>query len=302
MCSIAVRFLAFDPQEHSWRERRRCEEFQVSAPGKAATRYVVSLNGEGRSFNSGSDRGGSRPRHPHPRDGEIGRARRWRVTSKTLLSGGCVLTLGAKTAQLHPRRRPHRRGHGGRDRLRASARGTPRSWTRPTPSSCPASSTRTVMPGPRCSGTSVRGRGAERDRCRAAIGDHFEPEDVYAATLIGLLGAVEAGITTVVDWSHDRSDAGFEAAALQAHTDAGAAHRVRHASPWTPNLRGRTPHRVRRTVDQHRVRVRPDRGSRLGRRRVGVGPADGHADPCPCRLAGLRDRRDRRRGAAGAPG
>ena len=71
--------------------------FQVSAPGKAATRYVVSLNGEGRSFNSGSYRGGWRPRQPRRRDGEIGRARRLRVTSKTLLSGGCVLTLGAKT-------------------------------------------------------------------------------------------------------------------------------------------------------------------------------------------------------------
>ena len=32
-------------------------------------------------------------------------------------------------------------------------------------------------------------------------GDTFRADDVYAATLIGLLGATEAGITTVVDWS-----------------------------------------------------------------------------------------------------
>jgi 5-methylthioadenosine/S-adenosylhomocysteine deaminase len=55
----------------------------------------------------------------------------------------------------------------------------------------------------------------------ADLGDHFRSEDVYAATLIGLLGAVEAGITTVVDWSHLRADDGLAAAALQAHADAG---------------------------------------------------------------------------------
>jgi len=66
----------------------------------------------------------------------------------------------------------------------------------------------------------------------AAFGDHYRPDDVYAATLIGLLGAVEAGITTVVDWSDIRTDDGFADAALQAHADAGlhtvfvpAAHR-----------------------------------------------------------------------------
>ena len=55
----------------------------------------------------------------------------------------------------------------------------------------------------------------------ARLADHFRPEDVYAATLIGLLGAAEAGITTVVDWSDIRSDDGLAGAALQAHTDAG---------------------------------------------------------------------------------
>ncbi|HEX6580671.1 MAG TPA: amidohydrolase family protein [Actinomycetota bacterium] len=55
----------------------------------------------------------------------------------------------------------------------------------------------------------------------ARLGDHFRSEDIYAATLIGLLGAAEAGITTVVDWSHLRVDDGLARAALQAHADAG---------------------------------------------------------------------------------
>jgi 5-methylthioadenosine/S-adenosylhomocysteine deaminase len=47
-------------------------------------------------------------------------------------------------------------------------------------------------------------------------GDSFRPEDVYAATLIGLLGAIEAGITTVVDWSPIRPDDALVESALRA--------------------------------------------------------------------------------------
>ena len=43
-------------------------------------------------------------------------------------------------------------------------------------------------------------------------------DDVYAASLIGLLGAAEAGITTVVDWSEVSTGPHIEAA-LQAHAD-----------------------------------------------------------------------------------
>lgn len=46
------------------------------------------------------------------------------------------------------------------------------------------------------------------------------PDDVYAASLIGLLGAAEAGITTVVDWSEVSTGPHTEAA-LQAHSDSG---------------------------------------------------------------------------------
>jgi flagellar hook-basal body protein len=52
--------------------------------------------------------------------------------------------------------------------------------------------------------------------------DHFSPDDIYAATLIGLLGAAEAGITTVVDWTLPRLADGLAEAALQAHADAGS--------------------------------------------------------------------------------
>ena len=55
----------------------------------------------------------------------------------------------------------------------------------------------------------------------AAALDRFEPEDIYAATMIGLLGAAEAGITTVVDWCAAVLDASVAEAALRAHADSG---------------------------------------------------------------------------------
>jgi cytosine/adenosine deaminase-related metal-dependent hydrolase len=49
----------------------------------------------------------------------------------------------------------------------------------------------------------------------------FGPDDLYAATLIGLLGSIEAGTTTVVDWADVVDSSVLAEAALQAHVDAG---------------------------------------------------------------------------------
>ncbi len=62
-----------------------------------------------------------------------------------------------------------------------------------------------------------------------SLGPHYTDDDVYAATLVGLLGALEAGITTVVDWAQVRSE--HLNAALQAHADAGVRSVLVHALP-----------------------------------------------------------------------
>jgi cytosine/adenosine deaminase-related metal-dependent hydrolase len=49
----------------------------------------------------------------------------------------------------------------------------------------------------------------------------YEPDDLYAATLIGLLGALDAGITTVVDWSESLADTAMVDATVRAHLEAG---------------------------------------------------------------------------------
>lgn len=49
----------------------------------------------------------------------------------------------------------------------------------------------------------------------------FGPDEVYAATLLSLVSAAEAGVTTAVDWSDIQGDAATFDATLQAHADAG---------------------------------------------------------------------------------
>jgi len=140
--------------------------------------------------------------------------------SKILLSGGCVLTLGAKTPNFA-------RADVLIDGEIVAEIGT---GLRARDAEQVDASETIVMPGfvdtHRHAWTSLfrnLGESASNGRASgaAALTDHHRPDDVYAATLIGLLGATEAGITTVVDWSHIASDNGLADAALQAHTDSG---------------------------------------------------------------------------------
>lgn len=53
------------------------------------------------------------------------------------------------------------------------------------------------------------------------VGPHHQPDDLYAATLVGLLAAAEAGVTTVVDWADVGPGSDRLAAVAQAHADSG---------------------------------------------------------------------------------
>ena len=54
-----------------------------------------------------------------------------------------------------------------------------------------------------------------------AKGAAFRPEDVYIGTLLGAVSALEAGTTTMVDWSHVQNSAEHADAAVAALRDAG---------------------------------------------------------------------------------
>ena len=154
------------------------------------------------------------------------------MRGKLHLRGGCILTLGAKTPNLADGDvvvddgivAEVGRGLRARDAEVVDATDT------------------IVMPGfvdtHRHAWTSLfrnlGERGGDTPRLTADVRDHYTPDDVYAATLVGLLGAAEAGITTVVDWCDLPLDDASVDALLRAHADSGMRTVVVPASQEPP--------------------------------------------------------------------
>lgn len=140
------------------------------------------------------------------------------MTTRFLLRGGCVLTLGAKTPNLAQ----------ADVLIDAATIAEVGPGLRPRDAEVVDATDTIVMPGfvdaHRHAWTSLfRNAGSAVGGKEPTIaGGHYGSEDVYAATLIGLLGAIEAGITTVVDWPDVDLDDQAAEAALRAHADAGS--------------------------------------------------------------------------------
>lgn len=66
-----------------------------------------------------------------------------------------------------------------------------------------------------------------------AIAPHYTADDVYVGTLLGALTALDAGITTMVDWSHIQNTPEHGDAAIQALRDSGI--RAVFAHGWPQN-------------------------------------------------------------------
>jgi cytosine/adenosine deaminase-related metal-dependent hydrolase len=139
------------------------------------------------------------------------------VTSRLLLSGGCVLTLGAKTANF-PRADVL---------IEDGVIAEVGVGLRARDAEPVDASDAIVMPGfvdtHRHAWTTLfrnAGLAEEASGETARFDDRYGADDVYAATLVALLGAAEAGITTVVDWS-PLPEGELTDAALRAHADAG---------------------------------------------------------------------------------
>ena len=158
------------------------------------------------------------------------------MTGRILLRGGCVLTLDSKTANL-------RQGDVLIEDGRIIEIGE---GLRARDAEVIDTTNTVVMPGfvdtHRHAWESLFrnfGEGGPSDESPvspAAYGSHYTAEDVYASTLIGLLGAAEAGITSVVDWSDIQLDPTYADAALEAHVDTGLRTVLVHSVPrWAEN-------------------------------------------------------------------
>jgi len=139
------------------------------------------------------------------------------TSSSLLIRGGCVLTLGARTpnfARADLLIQDGRIAEIGEDIRSRGAEIVDASDT-------------IVMPGFVDTHRHVwkslfRNLGVPGSGPAAAVrAEHHRPEDLHAATAIGLLGAVEAGITTVVDWADVSSGAEHLDAVVEAHRASG---------------------------------------------------------------------------------
>jgi 5-methylthioadenosine/S-adenosylhomocysteine deaminase len=83
-----------------------------------------------------------------------------------------------------------------------------------------------------------------------SMGQHYRPEDVYAGDLLGAVGAMSDGITTMLDWSHIMNSPAHADAAVHALRDSGIRAVFSPGIPITP-MTLNTPDYVERVQKQY---------------------------------------------------
>ena len=63
----------------------------------------------------------------------------------------------------------------------------------------------------------------------------FRPEDAYIGNLVGLYGAIDAGITTILDWSHIQATREHADAVIKALNESGMRAVFAYGYPWWKN-------------------------------------------------------------------
>jgi len=79
----------------------------------------------------------------------------------------------------------------------------------------------------------------------------YRPEDAYAGNLISALGAIDAGITTLLDWSHIQASPAHTDAVVQALQDSGLRAVFAYGFPWWGDWEPRQPSWFMRAARQY---------------------------------------------------
>jgi 5-methylthioadenosine/S-adenosylhomocysteine deaminase len=79
----------------------------------------------------------------------------------------------------------------------------------------------------------------------------FRPEDAYAGNLVSALGAIDAGITTLLDWSHIQGSPAHTDAVVQALNDSGLRAVFAYGFPWWGKWEERQPSWFVRAATEH---------------------------------------------------
>ncbi|HEY7563871.1 MAG TPA: amidohydrolase family protein [Acidimicrobiia bacterium] len=79
----------------------------------------------------------------------------------------------------------------------------------------------------------------------------FRPEDAYIGNLVSALGAIDAGITTLLDWSHIQGSPAHTDAVIQALKDSGLRAVFAYGFPWWGKWEERQPSWFVRAATEH---------------------------------------------------
>jgi cytosine/adenosine deaminase-related metal-dependent hydrolase/ribose/xylose/arabinose/galactoside ABC-type transport system permease subunit len=79
----------------------------------------------------------------------------------------------------------------------------------------------------------------------------FRPEDAYVGNLVSALGAIDAGITTLLDWSHIQGSPAHTDAVIQALEDSGLRAVFAYGFPWWGKWEERQPSWFVRAATEH---------------------------------------------------
>ena len=79
----------------------------------------------------------------------------------------------------------------------------------------------------------------------------FRPEDAYVGNLVSALGAIDAGITTLLDWSHIQGSPAHTDAVVKALEDSGLRAVFAYGFPWWGKWEERQPSWFVRAASEH---------------------------------------------------
>lgn len=79
----------------------------------------------------------------------------------------------------------------------------------------------------------------------------FRPEDAYVGNLVSALGAIDAGVTTLLDWSHIQGSPAHTDAVIQALHDSGLRAVFAYGFPWWGKWEERQPSWFVRAANEH---------------------------------------------------
>ncbi len=79
----------------------------------------------------------------------------------------------------------------------------------------------------------------------------YRPEDVYAGNIVSAVGAIDAGVTSLLDWSHIQSSPAHTDAGIQALRDSGLRAVFAYGFPWWGKWEERQPSWFVRAASEH---------------------------------------------------